>query len=150
MVTAPTLTFAHGGGHGEKNNSASQTEETPVLNDSIYVVDSEKNIEPSLNDDNPLGFSLSNTKILSGEDSLTGLGRGGGEPMIRFEEKVDPKQKHSQHGEQKQHVEKATHKWVSPHSKGHGVAVGITIIFGLAFAGLNFFRIGEGNTKDPS
>ena len=70
--------------------------------------------------------------------------------MIRFKKQVNPQGKHSQHEKQKQHVEKATHEWVSPHSKGHGVAIGITIISGLAFAGLNFFRIGEGNTKDPS
>ena len=83
MVTAPTLSFPHGGGHGEKNSSASQVAETRTLNDSIYVVDSEKDTEPSIIGDDPLGFSLSNTDILSGKNS-TGLGLGDGEPMIRF------------------------------------------------------------------
>ena len=149
IVATPTLTFAHGNGHGKKNNSASQVEETRILNDSIYVVDSEKDIEPSIIGDDPLGFSLSNTDILSGEDLLTGVGMGDGEPMIRFKEQVNSQNKHSQHEKQKQHVQKATHEWVSPHSKGHGVAVGITVISGLAFAALSFFRNGEGNDKNP-
>ena len=147
LITAPTLIFAHGGGHEEKDNLG---EETPVLKDSIYVVDSEKHTEPSIISDDPLDSSLSSTDILSGKDLLTGMEMTSGEPMVRFEDEIDPKRKHSQHEEQNQHVEKATHKWVSLHAKGHAVAVGITIISGLVFAGLSFFRIGEGSSKKPS
>ena len=149
MVMAPTLTFAHGDGHGGKNNPASQAAKIHAPNDSIYVVDSEKDTESSIIGDDPLSFSLSNTDILSSKNS-TGLGTGDGEPMIRFKEQVNPQGEHSQHEKQKQHVEKATHEWVSSRAKGHGVAVGITIISVLAFAGLSFFRIGEENAKDPS
>ena len=148
MIAVPTLAFAHGGGHGGKNNSDSQGEETRSLNDSIYAIDSEKDTEPSIVGGDPLGFSLSNTDILSGENS-TGPGMGNGKPMIRFKEQVNSQNKHSQHEKQKQHVQKATHEWVSPHSKGHGVAVSITVISGLAFAALSFFRNGEGNDKNP-
>ena len=149
MVAASTLAFAHGGGHGEKNNSDSQAEETRALNDSIYAINNEKDTEPSIVGGAPLDFSLSNTDILSGEDLLTGVGMGDGEPMIRFKNQVNPQSGHSQHEKQNQHVEKATHEWVTFNSKGHGVAVGITIIAGLVFAALSFFRIGEGMPKTP-
>ena len=149
-VTASTLTFAHGDGHEKKNNATLKIEEASDLNDSIYVVNREKNTEPSITSDDPLGLSILNTDILSDKNPLTGLGIGPGEPMIRFEEKIDSKQKHSQHEEQKQHVEKATHEWVSISAKGYGVAVGITVISGLAFAALSFSRIGRRNAKNLS
>ena len=149
MIAVPTLAFAHGGGHEEKNNSDSQGEETRALNNSIYAIDSEKDTEPPIVGGDPLGFSLSNTDILSGEDLLTGVGTSDGEPMIRFKKQVDPQSGHSQHEKQNQHVEKATHEWVTFNSKGHGVAAGITIIAGLVFAALSFFRIGEGMPKIP-
>ena len=95
-------------------------------------------------------FVYLTTDILKEDDSLTGIVVSNSDPMIRFEEKTASKKKHSQHEEQKQHVEEATHEWVSLSSKGYGVAVGITVISGLAFAGLSFFRIGEGNAKTPS
>ena len=144
MLMSPMLTFAHGSGHIEKNNSASQVEETRSLNDSIYIVNHEKDTKPPIVDMDPLGLSLSNTDILNGED-LTGVGDG--EPMVRFKEQVNPQSKHSQH--EKQQVEKATHKWVSPHSKGYGIAVGITVVSGLTFAALSFFRVGEGKQPKP-
>ena len=147
IVATPTLTFAHGNGHGKKNNSASQVEEARVLNDSIYVVDNEKDTEPSIIGEDPLGFSLSSADILSGDDFLNEVGMGSGEPMIRFEDEMDPKRKHSQHEKQKQHVEKATHEWVSPNAKGHGVAIGIAVVSGLVFVALSIFRTGEGNQK---
>lgn len=150
LLATPKLMFAHGGGHEKENHSFSSKENAISINNSIYATDNGVDSElPTLGDD-PLGFSISNTDILSGKDSLTGVGMGDGEPMVRFEEKTDPKQKHSQHVKQKQHMEKATHEWVSPHAKGHGVAIGITVVSGLAFAALSFFRIGDGNAKDPS
>ena len=63
-------------------------------------------------------------------------------PILRVLEVI-----HSQHEKQNQHVEKATREWVTFNSKGHGVAVGITIIAGLVFAALSFFRIGEEKKK---
>ena len=142
MVTVPVLAFAHEGGHEEKNHSSSEIKNDTPLNDSIYSVDGEKNTElPIAND--LLNSSLLSSGILNGEDPLTDVGVGIGEPMIRFEDKVDPKRTHSQHEQQKQHVEKSTHEWVSLDAKGHGIAIGITIISGLAFVALSFFRIGE-------
>ena len=147
LLTTPTLTFSHGG-HKEKNNSTTKVEEPLALNDSIYAIGKGQGIEPTTITDDPLGFPLSNTDILGSENSAEL--ELGGEPMIRFKELTNSQGKHDQHKKQKQHVEKATHEWVSPHSKGHGVAVGITVVSGLVFVALSFIRIGEGDAKYPS
>ncbi|HIA31715.1 MAG TPA: hypothetical protein EYN83_00320, partial [Nitrospinaceae bacterium] len=65
------------------------------------------------------------------------------EPMKRFKEKINSPEQHDQH--KKQHVEESLHEWVSPDAKGHKVAISITIIAGLSFIGLSFFRFGEKN-----
>ena len=44
-----------------------------------------------------------------------------------------------------QHVEESLHEWVSPNAKGYTVAISMTILSGLAFMVLSFFRIGEKN-----
>lgn len=62
--------------------------------------------------------------------------------MERFKTKTNSPE-HDQH--KTQHVEKSLHEWVSPNAKGYKVAIGVTIISGLAFMGLSFFRIGEKN-----
>jgi len=148
LLSAPPLAFAHGDKHAEENHSSSLMKDSSPLNDSIYAVSNGEDKEFPVFDDSLSPFST--TDILGEEGPPAGIAMGSGEPMIRFKEEINPKQKHGQHEKQKQHVEKATHEWVSPHSKGHGVAVGITIISGLAFAALSFFRIGEGNSKDSS
>ena len=148
LLTTPTLTFSHGG-HKEKNNSTTKVEEPLALNDSIYAIDKGQDIEPTTITDDPLGFSMSNTDILGSENPAE-LEMGGGDPMIRFKEQTNSQGKHDQHKKQKQQVEKATHEWVSPQSKGHRVAIGITVISGLAFAALSFFRVGERTTKNSS
>lgn len=148
LFVPPKLIFAHEDGHVEENHSSSLLEETAPLNDSIYSVDGEENTElPILREALP-SSPFPGIDILGGETSLTDIGMGSGDPMKRFEEKTNSTQKHGQH--EKQHIEEAVHEWVSPHTKGHRVAVGITIISGLAFMALSFFRIGEGNSKDPS
>ena len=146
LLTTSTLAFAHGGAHKDKNKSTLHVEETSMPNNSIYVVDNDKDTKPSIISDDPLGVSLSNSDILSNKDSLAIVSIGEGEPMVRFKEEINPKQKHSQH--EKQTVEKAKHEFVSPQAKGHKVALGITIITGLAFLGLSLFKIGEGNNKN--
>ena len=68
------------------------------------------------------------------------------EPMKRFKEKTNSADQHDQHDQhKKQHVEESLHEWVSPDAKGHKVAISITIIAGLSFIGLSFFRFGEKN-----
>ena len=146
LLTTLALAFAHGEAHGDKNKSTPHVEETSMPNNSIYVVDNEKDTQPSIISNDSLGVLSTNSNILSGEDSLAIVNMGEGEPMVRFKEEVNPEQKHSQH--EKQTVEKATHEFVSPQAKGHKVALGITIITGLAFLGLSLFKIGEGNNKN--
>ena len=66
---------------------------------------------------------------------------GTSEPMKRFKEKTNSADQHNQH--KKQHIEESLHEWVSPTVKGHKVAITITVLSGLTFLGLNFFRIRE-------
>ena len=149
MLIVPKLAFANEGGHTDNKRHALEYKETSISKNSIYAIDNEKEtVLPTIGND-PLDFSLSSSDLLRDENSSTNIEMSNGEPMIRFEEKTNMEQ-HNQHQNQKQHVEKTTHQLVSPSTKGHGVAVGITIISGLIFAALNFFRTGEAKTKDSS
>ena len=146
MLTVSKLAFAHEGGHTDKNKPALEYEETGVSKNSIYAIDNEKETLLPTVDNDPLDFSLSSSDLLRDENSSTNIEMSNGEPMIRFEEKTNMEQ-HNQHQNQKQHVEKTTHQLVSSSAKGHGVAVGITIISGLTFAALSFSRTGEAKKK---
>ena len=148
LFVPPELIFAHGDGHVEENLASSLLDETAPLNDSIYSVDGEENTGLPILEETPTNSPFPSIGILDGETSLTDIGVESGEPMKRFKGKTSLIQKHGQH--EKQHVEEARHEWVSLHAKGHRVAVGITIISGLAFMGLSFLRIGEGNSKDST
>jgi len=147
LLAAPSVAFAHGGGHSEEKSSADLTEEVTPLNDSIYAVDAGEESGMPDPSDTPMGSLFSSNDILGNEDPLADMEMGDGEPMKRFKEKTDAGHEQGQHEMHKQHVEEATHEWVSPHAKGYGVAVGITIISGLVFAGLSILRMGEGNSN---
>ena len=97
--------------------------------------------------DTPMGSLFSSNDILGNEDPLADMEVGDDEPMKRFKEKTDAGHEQGQHEMHKQHVQEATHEWVSPHEKGYGMAVGITIISGLVFAGLSILRMGEGSSN---
>ena len=155
LLATPTTTFAHEGGHSEEKSSSASTEEVVPLNDSIYAVNDRavndvEEVESSIPGDDPMGSPFSSTEILGRTDPLGDMKMTGGEPMARHQEEKDGEKKQGSHEMHKRHVEKATHEWVSHHAKGYGVAVGITIISALAFAGLSFLRIGEGSSRDPS
>ena len=142
MLIVSKLAFANEGGHTDNENHALEHEETSVSKNSIYAIDNEKETVLPTVDNDPLDFSLSSSDLLRDENSLTSSEISNGEPMIRFEKNTNMEQ-HNQHQNQKQHVEKTTHQLVSPSAKGHGVAVGISIISGLTFAAFSFFRTGE-------
>ncbi len=150
LLVAPSTSFAHGGGHSEEKTSSAPAEEVTPLNDSIYAVNDGNEMELSAPGNDPMDSPFSSTDILGNKDPLADMDMGGGEFMKHSPESGSAEKKQGQHEMHKQHVEKATHEWVSPHAKGYGVAVGITIISALAFAGLSFLRVGEGNPKDPS
>ena len=140
LLMTPKLIFAHGGGHAEEKLTPSLMEETTSFSDSIYSIGSEEDTErPSIEGvllDSP--FSSINT--LGNDTSLRGGRMKTSEPMKRFKEKTNSPQ-HDQH--KTQHVEESLHEWVSPNAKGYTVAISMTILSGLAFMGLSFFRIGE-------
>jgi len=139
LLITPRLIFAHAGDHKEEEKqTTSLTEKTTSLNDSIYSVDVGEDTEFSSIERSPLmdspflNNSLSGTSLV--DDTLTN------DPMERFKQKTNSVG-HDQH--QTQHVEESLHEWVSPNAKGYSVAISMTILSGLFFMGLSFFRIGE-------
>ena len=152
LLATVAIAFAHGGEHGTPENlTASPIEEVSALQDSIYAIEGggQENVPPA-SDTGLMGSPLSRTNPLGDGDPLGNIGsKDFGEPMVRFKGKEHTKQsgQHEQHKESKQHkphVEKATHEWISPSSRGYGVAVGITLLSGLGFGILSMIRIGEG------
>ena len=151
LLATVAIAFAHGGEHGTPENlTAPPIEKVPAFQDSIYAIEGgdEENAPPA-SDPDLMGSPLSRTNPLGDGDPLGNIGsKDFGEPMVRFKGKEHMKQsgQHEQHKESKQqpHVEKATHEWISPSSRGYGVAVGITILCGLGFGILSMIRIGEG------
>ncbi|KMP10992.1 hypothetical protein UR09_04625 [Candidatus Nitromaritima sp. SCGC AAA799-A02] len=141
LLLAPASVSAHGGGHSKE--AAAPQEEAPAFQDSIYAVeDGGENEMPPIGGD-PMGSPLSRTDLLGGDDPLADMEMG--EPMMRTREgehkddmmPMDGPEKHEQH------IDKATHEWVSTHNRGYGAAVGITLLSGLVFGVLSFLRIGE-------
>jgi hypothetical protein len=152
LLATVAIAFAHGGEHGTPEKlTAPPIEKVPAFQGSIYAIEGgdEKNPPPA-SDTGLMGSPLSRTNPLGDGDPLGNIGsKDFGEPMVRFKGKEHTKQsgQHEQHKESKQHkphVEKATHEWISPSSRGYGVAVGITILSGLGFGILSIIRIGEG------
>ena len=137
LLISPSLIFAHDGGHKGEKHTTLLTEKTTALNDSIYSVGS-KNTELPLIERSQLMDSPFSNKSLS-DTSLAG-DMIINDPMERFKQKKNSVE-HDQH--KTQHVEESLHEWVSPNSKGYSVAIGMTILSGLVFMGLSFFRIGE-------
>lgn len=141
LLMTPKLVFAHGSGHAEKQLISPLIEEDTPLNDSIYSVNGEKETEFQDLEEAPRGSPFSNINPLGNDISLTDDMRTS-EPMKRFKKKTNSPE-HDQH--KTQHVEESLHEWVSPNAKGYTVAISMTILSGLAFMGLSFFRIGEKN-----
>ena len=151
LLATVAIAFTHGGEHGTPENlTALPIEKAPAFQGSIYAIEggSEENVPPAPGT-GLIGSPLSRSNPLGDGDPLENIGsKDFGEPMVRFKGKEHTKQsgQHEQHKESKQqpHVEKATHEWISPSSRGYGVAVGITILSGLGFGILSIIRIGEG------
>ena len=141
LLITPKLIFAHGGGHAEKQLVSPLIEEDAPLNDSIYSVNGKEDTEFQNLEETPMGSPFSSINTLGNDTSLTDEMRTS-EPMKRFKEKTNSPE-HDQH--KTQHVEESLHEWVSPNAKGYTVAISMTILSGLAFMGLSFFRIGEKN-----
>ena len=140
MLITPKVIFANGEDHKEEKLTPSQIEKTSSFNDSIYSVGDQGDTELSSTDDNPLDSPFSSINSL-GIDTPLMANMETSEPMKRFKEKANSADQHGLH--KKQHVEESLHEWVSPNVKGHKVAITITVISGLAFLALSFFRIGE-------
>ncbi len=75
---------------------------------------------------------------LGTEDDLLGLGT---EPMpMESSTGMKKSMDHSGHAMAEKHIELATHEAVSSSSKGYGLAVGVTVLSGLAFGFLMLVR----------
>ena len=144
LLMIPKLIFAHGGGHTEEQLVSPLTEEDAPHNDSIYSVGGQETEFQGL-EETHMGSPFSSINPLGNDtSSIDGHTKNSG-PMERFKEKINSPESHDQH--KKQHVKEAMHEWVSPNAQGYKVAIGITIISGLAFMGLSFYRIGERSKK---
>ena len=150
LLATVAIAFTHGGEHGTPENlTALPIEKAPAFQGSIYAIEggSGENAPPAPGT-GLIGSPLSRSNPLGDGDPLENIGsKDFGEPMVRFKGKEHTKQsgQHEQHKKSKQqpHVEKATHEWISPSSRGYGVAVGITILSGLGFGILSIIRVGE-------
>jgi len=142
LLIIPKLIFAHNGGHPEKLVSPVIEEDAP-LNDSIYSINGKENTAFQNLEETPMSSPFSSINPLGNDTSLIGGRIKTSAPMVRFKEKIKPPESHDQH--KKQHVEESLHELVSPNAKGYNVAISVTILSGLAFIGLSFFRIGEKN-----
>ena len=142
LLMTPKLILAHEGGHAEEKPTPSLMKETTSFSDSIYSIGSEENTERPSVEGVPLDSPFSSINTLDGDTPLMDDMKTR-EPMKRFKEKINSPEQHDQH--KKQHVEESLHEWVSLNVKGHKVATSITIISGLVFMGLSFFRFGEKN-----
>ena len=143
LLMIPKLIFAHGSGHAEKQLVSPLIEEDAPLNDSIYSINGEEDTEIQNLEETPMGSPFSSINTLGNDDtSLIDGHIKTSEPMKRFKEKTNSPE-HDQH--KTQHVEESLHKWVSPNAKGYTVAISMTILSGLAFMVLRFFRVGEKN-----
>ena len=142
LLMTPKLIFTHGSGHAEENPTPSLMEKTTSFSDSIYSIGSEDNTERPSVEGVLLDSPFSSINTLDGDTPLMDDMKTR-EPMKRFKEKTNSPEQHDQH--KKQHVEESLHEWVSPNAKGHKVAISITVISGLGFIGLSFFRFGEKN-----
>ena len=143
LLMIPKLIFAHGSGHAEKQLVSPLIEEDAPLNDSIYSVNGEEDTEFQNLEETPMGSPFSSINTLGNDDTSLIDGRiKTSAPMVRFKEKINSPE-HDQH--KTQHVEESLHEWVSPNAKGYTVAISMTILSGLAFMVLSFFRIGDKN-----
>ena len=120
--------WAHGG--HKKEEDTIPTEEF-TAQDSMYSV-KEGDADPVESQEDLFGSSLSKSDDLF----------GGTEPMSR---EMTGHQEHIKNGEMdhQQHqpsVEISTLQWVSPSQEGYGVAAGITVLAGMIFGVLSFFR----------
>ena len=139
LLITPKLIFADDEGHKEEKHTAPLTAKTTSLDDSIYYVGVGEDTEfPSI-EGSPTDSPFSSIDNLDSNTSLTDDMRTS-EAKERFKKKMNS----PEHGQHKtQHVEESLHERVSPNAKGYTVAISITILSGLVFMGLSFFRIGE-------
>ena len=142
LLMTPKLVFAHGSGHAEKQLISPLIEEDIPLNDSIYSVNAGEDTAFQNLEQTPMGSPFSSINTLGNDTSLIDGHIQTSEPMERFKKKTNSPE-HDQH--KTQHVEESLHEWVSPNAKGYTVAISMTILSGLAFMVLSFFRIGEKN-----
>ncbi len=119
--------FAHGGGHKPEEKKV----EAPASKDSMY---SAKKTDSLSDSDGSLDNIFSPTDLFTQDELVS--------PMPMDDMKMEGS--HNEHAEHQQaQVQLSRHERVSSSSKGFGVAVGITLFAGLAFAGLTFTRPGE-------
>lgn len=119
--------FPHGGAHEPEETKAEEAARPAA--DTLYSA-GENEADPLSDPDN----LFSPTDLFTNDELVSP------DPMPGI--KMEGSHKNNMEHQEPQ-VELSHHKRVSSSSKGFGVAVGITIFAGIAFAGLSFMRPGE-------
>jgi hypothetical protein len=123
ITSAPSLLWAHGGGHdAEPKKQETTLPELPALN-------------MDTTDSGGVEYGMG--------DSMEAFEEvGGGGPL--WGEEPQPVEKTSEHEghdmSQMKHVEPAEHKFISTSQKGYGWAAALTVFSGLVFGFLTFKR----------
>ena len=144
LVLILCLTPASGFAHGGEKHSHEAIEESPVLSNEMVVG------EPS---PEPVDYGTEDTPVDYGsaeiipQDEPPSLGTGESvldlhKAPMGMEHSGDMKSsmQHTGHKMAEQKVELAEHTWVPSSQKGYGIAIGITVLSGLAFGFLALVR----------
>ena len=134
LLALPVVAFAHGGEKNEDNGTMGMTDHDAM--DMSAMDHSTMNSDDSGGNEYVTGSGT--LPSLETEDDLLGLGTSPmqKEPSTNMKKSMD----HSGHDAEMKHIELAEHEMVSTDSKGYGLAVGVTVLSGLAFGFLMLVR----------
>lgn len=153
MLAAPSLVFAHGGEkHDDHDDSTAEIEEAPAVGspfkESVEEVDmpaesgEEKPVD-YIESEGPVDYGTTAEEPTAQEPPSLGLGDdplGLGPDSLEQEPGSMEHAGHDMAGMNKEEdIVQATHEMVSTSNKGYGLAVGITVLSGLA-AGFLFLK----------
>ena len=128
IVSAPSLLWAHGGGHDAEPKKEEAT--LPELPEATLGM---KATELGANE-----YSVSDSMDAFETEEMEEVGGGG---TLWGDEPQPEMSEHEGHDmDQKKYVEPAKHKWISTSQKGYGWAAAVTLFSGALFGFLTFKR----------
>jgi len=143
LLALPLHVFAHGGEQHQDQGTMDMTDHnamdmSSMDHDSMDMGDSGA-IEYGTGSESPMG-DVEKLPSLGTEDDLLGLGTSPMQTNMESSAGMQGSMDPSGHDMGKKHIELAKHEMVSTSSKGYGLAVGVTVLSGLAFGFLMLVR----------